>query len=263
MQLDIKQPLNPVDAPADAAPMDADSARWMEFVKAGVLLGLAGYFVYNIVGGDLANYINLRFMWLTYVALFLFTLLGVITVIGILRRDYNNVTSDHTTISWHVILVMALPLVLGTLIPSQPLGASAVRDNLSFQAASFGTARVAQKDPLDRNVLDWGRAFAEPGVDPSAFDDLPADFVGFVISEPTFPEGYVVIARSVVRCCVVDIEGVGIPAAWADAHTLRDDQWVRVQGTFTAGIFQDQRTPILHVTSIEVVSQPEQPYLYP
>lgn len=256
MQFDYQ--LSP-PTPAKTAP----SARWMEVIKGVTLFGLTAYFVYNIIGGNLANYINIRFMWLSYVAVALFLLLGVVTLYSLLKKDYNNITSDHTSISWHVILIMAIPLVLGTLVPSQPLGASAIRDNLSFRALSFGPAQVADKAPLERNILDWGRAFSEQGVDPVSFDGLPADFIGFVVTEPTFPENHVVIARSIVRCCVVDIEGVGVPILWETDTPLRDDQWVRVQGTFQAGVFRDSRTPILIATSVEFVEMPEHPYLYP
>ncbi len=83
------------------------------------------------------------------------------------------------------------------------------------------------------------------------------------MTEPTFPENHVVIARSIVRCCVVDIEGVGVPILWETDTPLRDDQWVRVQGTFQAGVFRDSRTPILIATSVEFVEMPEHPYLYP
>lgn len=255
MQLDYKTPLQPE--------LNLPNARWIEVIKSVTLFGLTAYFIYNIIGGNLANYINIRFMWLSYVAVAIFLLLGLVTLFSILRQDYNHVTSDHTLISWHVILIMAVPLVLGTLVPSQPLGASAIRDNLSFRALSFGPAQVAEKDPLDRNILDWGRAFSEQGVDPVSFDGLEADFIGFVVTEPTFPDDHVVIARSVVRCCVVDIEGVGVPIFWQTDNPLKDDQWVRVRGTFQAGVFRDQRTPILQVTSVEFVDMPEHPYLYP
>lgn len=267
MQLDIQPQqteITPADAPDVAANRaDDDNGRWMETVKAGVLLGLCGYFVYNIAVGDLANYINLRFMWLTYVAVALFGLLGIVSVISLIYRDYNNITSDHTLIRWDVILIMALPLLFGTLTPSQPLGASAIRDNLSFQTASFGVVQVAEKDPLDRNALDWVRTFAQPNTHPSTFDGLEADFIGFIISDPTYPPGHLVVARSVVRCCVVDIEGIGIPMAWEGADDLREDTWVRVRGVFEAGTFLDQRTPILQATDVEIVPQPDQPYLYP
>lgn len=255
MELNYKTPL--------PTTITAPNARSMEMVKSVTLFGLSAYFIYNILGGNLANYINIRFMWLSYVAVAIFLLLGIVTLLSIRQKDYNNLTSDHTSISWHVILVMALPLVLGTLVPSQPLGASAIRDNLSFRAMSFGPAQVADKDPLERNILDWGRAFSEAGVDPISFNGLEADFIGFIVTEPTFPENHVVVARSVVRCCVVDIEGVGVPVLWETDTPLRDDQWVRVKGTFSAGVFRDSRTPILHATSIEFVDIPEHPYLYP
>jgi uncharacterized membrane protein YcgQ (UPF0703/DUF1980 family) len=38
---------------------------------------------------------------------------------------------------------------------------------------------------------------------------------------------------------------------------------VRVTGQFQAGAFRDQEMPVLLASSVEVVEQPEHPYLYP
>ena len=40
------------------------------------MIGLGMYFVYNIASGNIPNYVNARFAWLSYVAAALFLLIG-------------------------------------------------------------------------------------------------------------------------------------------------------------------------------------------
>lgn len=245
-----------------------------------LLLGLALYFAYNIFSGNLSNYINQRFAWLTSVAVALFLLLAVGSLLELrrLRRaaphDHEHHDHDHEHdhehdhdhahggLSWAVIAVAAVPLLLGTLIPSRPLGSSAVDGNISLNAASVTSATTFTTDPLKWNVLDWLRSFNRAD-DLSSFNGRQADVVGFVYREPTFPSDTFMVARFTVSCCVADASAIGLAVHSADSATLTADTWVRVKGTFEAGTFRGDNIPILTADSIEVVPQPEHPYLYP
>jgi putative membrane protein len=71
------------------------------------------------------------------------------------------------------------------------------------------------------------------------------------------------VARFTISCCVADSSAIGLPVMWQGVDTLPQDTWVRVQGTFEVGDFQGDTVPILQASSVEVVPQPEHPYLYP
>src|SRR5690606_11429421 len=88
------------------------------WLKTGLLLGLGLYFVYNIVSGNLTNYINVRFAWLSYVAAVLLLLIGGYSAYHMLRHHSGGEHHhEHAQMSWGTLLVIAIPLVLGTLIP--------------------------------------------------------------------------------------------------------------------------------------------------
>lgn len=237
-----------------------------EWAKTLVLFGLALYFLYNIVSGNLTNYINVRFAWLAYVAVLIFVALAVANVYEILRPRGDSSTdyqSDHThgQVSWGVLAITAIPLVLGTLIPSQPLGASAVDGSISTNAVSVNITTITV-NPLERNVLDWLRAFNR-STNLSEFTGQPADLIGFVYREPSFPDGQFMVARFTMSCCVADASAIGLPVVWANDTALPDSQWVRVQGSFQLGEWREQEIPMLYATSVETISQPDHPYLYP
>ncbi|PJF22573.1 MAG: TIGR03943 family protein [Phototrophicales bacterium] len=241
--------------------------RQLEWTKAAVLLGLAGYFVFNIATGDLNNYINTRFAWLSYVAVGLFGLLGIMTIYALLRHhesDMGMLYQDdmtHTRIGLGVVMIVAIPLVIGTLIPSRPLGAEAVNGNISLTASTYAGVTVT-KDPLERNVLDWLRVFAQEPA-PAVFNGERADVIGFIYREPDFPPDHFMVARFTVSCCVADAGAIGLPVYAPSGADLADGEWVRVTGVFEAGTFRNTKMPILHADTLEVVPEPDHPYLYP
>lgn len=240
--------------------------------KSGVLIGLGVYFAYNIASGNITNYINERFAWLSWVAAGLFVLLGAASLLEHWwrrrgdghRHDHAHAHDDHdhTAMSWRVLGVLALPLVLGTLIPSRPLGSAAVDGGISLSAVSVTTASTFTSDPLQWNVLDWLRAFNQ-SEDLSSFNGKEARVVGFVYREASFADDQFMAARFTVSCCVADASAIGLPIIWGKAQDFPQDTWVEVKGTFEIGEFRGDTIPLLRASSVEAVEQPTHPYLYP
>lgn len=232
------------------------------WVKTALLFGLGLYFVYNIVSGNLTNYINVRFSWLSYIAAALFLLLAASSALKLLRNGHNHDHHDHNheNLSWGVLVIVAIPLILGTLIPSRPLGANAMNGDFNMTAIAATNTLSFEKNPLDRNVLDWIRMF-NASDDLSVFNGQEADITGFVYRDTTFNENQFLAARFTISCCVADAVAVGLPVEWSES--IPADTWVRVLGRFELGEFRGEPKPILRPTSLEIVSQPEHPYLYP
>lgn len=240
------------------------------WIKTGLLSGLALYFAYNILTGNLANYINERFVWLSYVAVVLFALLALGNVLDLLQKRRTQADDDfilytghqNSGIPWWVIGVAALPLLLGTLVPSRPLGAAAINGDINFSSASVTSATTFTTDPLQWNVLDWLRAFNQES-NPASFSGRQADVIGFVYHEPSFPADMLMVARFTVSCCVADASAIALPVRTDQAGQLTADSWIRVQGNFEVGEFRGDTAPILVASSIESIAQPDHPYLYP
>ncbi len=254
--------------PLPAAPTGAASARRSALIKAALLLGLSAYFAWNMISGNLQNYINLRFAWLSAIAVVLFLLLGLYCLALAWRPGRPlEVRGDpaHTPPSAFAIGVIAVPLLLGTLVPSQPLGADAVGSidvNPASAGANAANVSVFARSPLERNILDWLRVFNQAG-DYATLEGEPADVTGFFYIEPGFAEDQFMIARFTISCCVADAGAIGLPVQWADAPGIAQGQWLRVQGTIRVGEFRGETTPILIASSVTPVDVPQNPYLYP
>jgi putative membrane protein len=235
---------------------------WREWLKAFILLGLCLYFIVLVVTGDLANYINLRFMWLSYVGLAIFLVLGLWSVYRLLKpMPLPTHPNAHMPLSWGAISVAAIPLVFG-LLPSQPLSVDAISGGVSLAPVGGVSAAASQHiAPENRNVLDWLREFNRVE-SPATLDGLPVDVVAFVYREPGMTADQFMAARFTLSCCVADAFAIGLPVDYAGADQYADGTWVRVQGTLQAGEFDGEFVPIIQPTQIEAVDEPRQPYLY-
>jgi putative membrane protein len=232
-----------------------------EWLKTLVLLGMAVYLGVLLATGSLANYINLRFAWLIWIALLIFSTLGLWNIYRLLQIRKERY-SFHQPLSWTTLLIVALPLIFALAVPSQPLSADAIQGSISLQAIG-GVSATARFDlaPEERNVLDWLRIFDRTAT-PAQLDGLPVDVIAFVYREPDMQADQFLAARFTLSCCVADALAIGIPVQYAQAAALVDGTWVRIRGTLRAGTFQGYQMPVIHPESIEPVEPPATPYLY-
>jgi uncharacterized repeat protein (TIGR03943 family) len=165
--------------------------------------------------------------------------------------------------------IVALPVMLGVIVPSKPLGSRAVDGQIASDLSSINASSSARIDiaPQDRNVLDWLRAFSTEA-DPAALNGQEADVVGFVYRDARFDEAtQFMVARFVMSCCIADAQAIGLIVDWPLAATLHDDSWVRVRGRFEVRAFNGVLAPWLVADEgdqgVQLVNQPDSPYLYP
>jgi putative membrane protein len=244
------------------------SIQWREWLQALILLGTGLYLTVLIITGNLANYINLSFQWLTVTGASLFMLMGIWQVWRMLRphddhehhhdhgHDHDH---DHENLSWGVMMIVAIPLMFGALVPSAPLGADAITGGVSLQPVGVGDGR--SKPLNERNILDWLREFQNVS-NPSALDGTPITVLGFIYREPFMDDNAFMVARFTLSCCVADAFAIGIPVIADDASAWETGTWVEIQGTLQAGEFDGDVMPIIRPNSIAPADQPDQPYLY-
>ncbi len=241
--------------------------------KALLLILMALFFAEKYVSGKLYFYIGPRFSWLAIVAVGLLILLaGSYNLVeGQKGRDPSTHKHEHPysgpvdrTAVWSLVMV-ALPLVLGVLVPARPLGASAVPNRgvtTNLAVAADRNSDTLSVVPAERNLLDWVRLIsANP--DPGALNGEEADVVGFVYRDPRFASDQFMVARFTITCCVADALAIGVVVSADEAAEYPPDTWVRVRGTFQEGYLDEAAVPVLMADEITPVQPPEQPYLYP
>lgn len=254
--------LNLPTAQTTLTPAPAPDTYVRAWSRVLILLGLSGYFAYNIATGNLSNYINARFVWLSYVATGLFFALGVASAVQVIERTRTRASVNARALTWGVLVVGAIPLVFGVMVPSRPLGADAVNGSISTTAVRGANTAAFAIAPENRNILDWLRSFND-SADYTAFNGQPVDVIGFVYREPTFADDQFMVARFTLSCCVADASALGLPVTYPAAATLEEGAWVHITGRMQVGDFGDDLMPIVQPDAVVPVEQPEHPYLYP
>jgi uncharacterized repeat protein (TIGR03943 family) len=229
----------------------------------------------KISSGTLFFYINYRFLPLTLVGI-----AGLLWLAQALYGGHRHAEGhSHEEVGAGVdggspeprpplrnLLLLCVPLVLGTAVPAQPLGSSAIATKgltLSAPAPVGGgapiTVGVASEE---RTVLDWIRLFSESD-DPSAHAGQAADVIGFVYPDPRLPAGSFLLARFTLACCVADAFAIGVAVEWPQAETLAPGTWVRARGPVAVGEIEGHTLPRILAASVEPIDAPDQPYLFP
>ncbi len=248
--------------------------RLQRSLQALILAGLGLFLLQKLWSGSLYWYINERFFALVLAAAIGFLILAR-TVAPAWRSTGATNAKDarthaegeghaHGAPAWR-LWVVALPLLLGLLVPARPLGSSAIANkglNTSAPLAAAGAPEQVTVAPAERSVLDWVRAF-NYAEDLSVFAGEPADVIGFVYHDSSLGAGEFMISRFTVTCCAADATAIGMRVQWPAADALEGNAWVRVRGVVQAGAYAGRPIPVIMAESVEGVTTPRQPYLSP
>ncbi|NJN93959.1 MAG: TIGR03943 family protein [Anaerolineales bacterium] len=249
-------------------------------LKALALIAM-GLFLYSrIYNGTLLYYISERFAWLTLLAAIGFIIVGASYRYrtapahehehdddGHEHHQHDHAGHQHGNLSWTGLLLVALPVILGLLVPPKPLGAAAMGNReISVgavnSAAAPKTTQVISRPTTEKNVLDWLIDFRLVQ-DPAAFADQEAKLIGFVYRDERFGTEQFMVSRFVISCCAADAAPLGLVVAWPETPGLSSDQWVEVSGRLQPGEFDGEPMPILIADKVTPTEVPDQPYLYP
>lgn len=243
-----------------------------------ILAALGAFLLYKIWSGTLYWYINQRFAFLTLLASLGLLAMAQVSFTALRQKreadhDHEHDPHDHEHDHpagrlpvWPLVIV-ALPILIGLIIPAKPLGATAVANrgvNTSAPLVASGSTRATTLDmaPEERNVLDWVRAFNYSS-DPQTFVGQPADVIGFVYHDRRLTGTQFLTGRFAVSCCVADAMAIGVVTEWRDSTALADNSWVRVRGTIKVAQVEGKPIPLIIAKSVEPTPTPELPYLFP
>lgn len=243
--------------------------------QALLLLGLFLFLMSKVINNQLLWYINQRFVLLVLMGIVFLAILAqrLFTEVRLARErekakeqehDYHD-DHDHAPAAAN-LWIMLIPLVIGVLIPAKPLDSSAVSakgiTTSSALVSSQSSSRLFETESGQRNVLDWVKIFFfEKDLNP--FIGQQASVVGFVYHDESLPHGQFIVSRFILSCCAADGYAVGMIVDSPQADSLEKDTWVKVSGPVDVVSFKGNPSPLIHAQTIEVVPQPDQPYLYP
>lgn len=245
------------------------------------LLALAlGFFILNVISsGKLYWYINARFAWLTVLGMLILFALGA-NMLDNLRRTRAQAVdeapghlhspghdhTEHTKPSAWPLLLLALPLLIGLLIPARPLGSDAAASRGVAVSGALASGDISplllQTGPDQRTVLDWIRIF-NAQTDLEQYEGETANVIGFVYRDPRLGPNQFLASRFAVTCCVADAFALGMLVEWPESAALGVDEWVQVKGPLRIVEQDGRKIPMIEAESVRQVDIPAQPYLFP
>jgi uncharacterized repeat protein (TIGR03943 family) len=247
------------------------SNRLYRSFQALLLIGLFLFLMSKVINNQLLWYINQRFITLTLIGIVFLAILAqrLLTEVRQLRKsggDEEHV-HDHDHQPAPVNLwIMLIPLLIGVIIPARPLDSSAVSakglTTSSPLVSSDSSSKLFETESEQRNVLDWVKLFYL-GKDLDPYIGQQASVVGFVYLDDRLPEGQFFVSRFILSCCAADGYAVGLIVEWSQAESLEQDMWVQVKGPVETISFDNRISPLIQAETVELVPQPDQPYLYP
>ena len=239
-------------------------------LRAAVVLALAAVLAIRYLDGSLGYFINLRYGWLTVVAMVSLVLLAAALLATAPTRARRE-PGERVAMPWMGAALLVVPVLLA-LIPPRPLGTDAMATRalqIGSVPAAAGRGAVSELEVgasgAPRTVLDWLVLFdqeAGGGGDLSRFAGESARVRGFVYRDERFPAGTFMVSRFLLSCCAADAAPIGLAVRWPDAEFLEDDAWVWVSGDFSVESFLGERMPVLVGAEVTAADQPPQPYLY-
>jgi uncharacterized repeat protein (TIGR03943 family) len=274
--------------PAEVGKSSGWKSRLPALVQTAIMVGLGVYFGNLVLSDNLRNYSN-QPAWLVLSAAVIFLALGLASGSRLLPnyskspsqsehviRDEDSHLHEHSHDShdshgherrrfgWVVPIVLTVPLLLGSLVPSEPLGAAAMGGNPASVPSTFHRSGPPIVDPQAWNIKEWQLAM-EHNVHPQSwFDGQKAELIGFVVRPPDVPAGDFLAARFVMFHCAADAQGVGMLVMWKDGSTIPEDTWVLVKGIIHVDQINGGPVMRLHADSVDTtIGEPEAPYLAP
>lgn len=270
---------------------------------------LSGYFelmMYLQVSGRLDQYINVHYRYLIFLTMALSLILALVQL-KIWAAGENEKNDEHhhhghdhgLNKSYQrgiAYLLLALPLVVGTLFPTISLDTTIVE----AKGFSFPVSKESVGDPemntqylkpdtsiyynkndyneqmtqlmkkyetdqkleiTDENYLEVMELIYNY---PNSFVGKTISFNGFVYEANKNNQKYDFLFRFGIIHCVADSGVFGLMTKLPADLTVKNNQWLHVEGTITLDFFEpfDRQIPSVTVNNAQMVSAPKNQYVY-
>lgn len=175
---------------------------------------------------------------------------------------------NHDSVKMRTYALLGLPLLLAALFPPRSLAdfsANQRGPQVAGMTVLHGASSVKRVslsvDTRGFSMMDWvGALSADPN--PRDYSGKPVRISGVVLHAPgSVPSGYIMVIRYMVTCCIADARPVGLVVRDSSHGSLKDNQWVTVEGTMTSANNGGQKVAVVAPTRI-APTRSGNPYMY-
>ena len=270
---------------------------------------LSGYFemmMYLQVSGRLDQYITVHYRYLAVLSMVLSALLALVQLYLWVKADgkkgvhESHDSHDHGLSKpyqrWIAYLLLALPIVVGTLFPTVSLNTTIVEAkgfNFPLSKESVGDPQVQTQYLKPDTSIYFNKSDYQDQMNelkdkyedeqmiaitddnyleimeliynyPSEFIGKKVSYEGFIYQSKNDKATDTFLFRFGIIHCVADSGVFGLLTHLPEGMTVENDDWYKVEGTIQTDFYQPfkREIPSVVVTKVEKITAPENQYVY-
>ncbi|MDB7101039.1 MULTISPECIES: TIGR03943 family putative permease subunit [Enterococcus] len=270
---------------------------------------LSGYFemmMYLQVSGRLDQYINVHYRYLAVLSMILSALLALVQLYLWVKADgkkgvhESHDSHDHGLSKpyqrWIAYLLLALPIVVGTLFPTVSLNTTIVEAkgfNFPLSKESVGDPQVQTQYLKPDTSIYFNKSDYQDQMNelkdkyedeqtiaitddnyleimeliynyPSEFIGKKVSYEGFIYQSKNDKATDTFLFRFGIIHCVADSGVFGLLTHLPEGMTVKNDDWYKIEGTIQTDFYQPfkREIPSVVVTKVEKITAPENQYVY-
>lgn len=238
-----------------------------------IILGLGLYVIALHADGKLRFYIHPRYELFTFGGAVIAVIMAAAAVGLTLRelslqskkKKLNWVKELKQYNFWKKLALVALPLLIGLLLPVKPLSSSTANqrdlDLNSITGRELSSVDIFATDTKKYTLGEWVIALnTEPDLEDYEGKEVAVD--GFIYAQQGLPNDQFLLSRFAITCCAVDASPAGLVVRYDWRGKFKQDDWLKINGRFA--IDESTGTQILVIVPEKVnkISVPDNPYVY-
>jgi putative membrane protein len=153
----------------------------------------------------------------------------------------------------------------GPVLNVDPSDPSLLKDRKVYTKDEYNhlIQKLEQSTSIEMTEEVFSSYYEEIHMDVEKFKGREIKLTGFVYKGEGLQPNQLVLSRFLITHCVADASIIGFISELPEASLLEEDTWVEATGILVITPYDGLELPMIKVTEWKVVTEPEEPYLYP
>ena len=199
-----------------------------------------------------------------YPLLIIATVILILFLMSFAIRDSHQRTGDCKKEIWIRAIVLSLPIVFLYAVYGQSLGTDALLKRRSHTDSMTSLSMLPVKQSALKFSPDGTLTLLNVVRNLEKLNGLKIRTIGSVYCDSSIPEGSIMLFRFAIYCCAADAMPIWLLVESETSNTLRNEDWVKVEGILRLKMFNDKKIPVIEAASVRQIPapSPEARYLY-
>ena len=199
-----------------------------------------------------------------YPLLIIATVILILFLMSFAIRDSHQRTGDCKKEIWIRAIVLSLPIVFLYAVYGQSLGTDALLKRRSHADSMTSLSMLPAKQSALKFSPDGTLTLLNVVRNLEKLNGLKIRTIGSVYRDSSIPEGSIMLFRFAIYCCAADAMPIWLLVESETSNTLRNEDWVKVEGILRLKMFNDKKIPVIEAASVRQIPapSPEARYLY-